>query len=79
MKQRATNRILSASTVRRNGGVAAHSRPVTELTLTPEERATLADPDWVTEDEEDLILTHREEGKPTVPLDEVRKYFEKDR
>ena len=75
MKQKAPARTPAAGASRRNGNLAIQSRPVAELHLTAKERATLADSDRVTEDEEDLILAGREEGKPTVPLDEVRKYF----
>lgn len=40
--------------------------------LTPAERATLNDPNFITEDEADLILSDRaaKEG-PAIPLDEV--------
>jgi hypothetical protein len=39
--------------------------------LTPAERATLKDPDFITEDEADLIVCDRRSGEPTFPLDEV--------
>jgi len=41
--------------------------------LTTAERATLKDPDFITEDEADLILCDRRDNEPTVPLDEVLK------
>jgi hypothetical protein len=42
--------------------------------LTPAERLTLKDPDFITEDEADLIMSDRAlaEG-PTIPLDVVLK------
>jgi hypothetical protein len=39
--------------------------------LTPAERATLADPDFITEDEADLIVCDRRDDEPTYSLDEV--------
>jgi len=39
--------------------------------LSPAERKTLADPDFITEDEADLIVCDRRDGEPTVSLDEV--------
>jgi hypothetical protein len=41
--------------------------------LTPAERKTLADPDFITEDEADLIVHDRRMKEPTVSLDEVLK------
>jgi hypothetical protein len=44
--------------------------------LTPAERATLSDPDFITEDEADIIVCDRrtkEEGDRGVPLDTVLK------
>lgn len=41
--------------------------------LTSAERATLKDPDFITEDEADLIMCDRRNVEPTVPLDEVLK------
>jgi hypothetical protein len=41
--------------------------------LTSAERATLNDPDFISEDEADLIICGRRDGEPTVPLDEVLK------
>jgi hypothetical protein len=39
--------------------------------LTPAERRTLKDPNFITEDEADLIVCDRREGEPTVSLDQV--------
>ncbi len=49
---------------------------VERTNITPEERKLLADPDWVTEDEADIIIGLRRErsGKP-VPFDEVAKRY----
>jgi hypothetical protein len=41
--------------------------------LTPAERATLKDPDFITEDEADLIISDRRDNEPTSPLDDVLK------
>jgi len=41
--------------------------------LTPAERARLKDPDFITEDEADLIICDRRDNEPTFPLDEVLK------
>ena len=35
--------------------------PASEVTLTPEERALLADADWITEDDADIIICERRE------------------
>ena len=43
--------------------------------LTPAERATLQDPDFITEDEADLIVVDRRRGEPTVPVEEVFAEF----
>ena len=41
--------------------------------LSAAERKTLADPDFITEDEADLIVCYRRHNEPTIPLDEVLK------
>jgi hypothetical protein len=41
--------------------------------LTPAERATLEDPDFITEDEADLIICGRRASDPTFALDAVLK------
>ncbi|HEX5430831.1 MAG TPA: hypothetical protein VFW83_02595 [Bryobacteraceae bacterium] len=54
----------------------AGARPSSDFDLTKEERAILADPDWVTEDEEDIIIGERilaGEGDRPIPLEEVLK------
>ena len=51
----------------------AAARPSSEFKLTRQERAILADPDWVTGDEADIIYCMRHEREPTVPLEEVAK------
>ena len=47
--------------------------PVGETNLTPQERALLPDPDWVTEDDADAIISMRRLRRPgrTYTLDEV--------
>jgi hypothetical protein len=39
--------------------------------LTPAERASLEEPDFITEDEADIIVSNRRINEPTVSLDEV--------
>jgi len=39
--------------------------------LTPAERASLQEPDFITEDEADIIVSNRRIDEPTVSLDEV--------
>jgi hypothetical protein len=45
--------------------------------LTTEERGLLADPDWITEDEADDIISLRESrsGGKRIPLDDVLKRY----
>ena len=65
---------------RRNPELAVrHARPAREgipadqTNLTAKERALLSDPDWVTEDDADVIISLRRLGRPgrTYTLDEV--------
>ena len=70
------NTVVKAPTVaratrRKPPKVAA--RPSSSLSLTRKERAILADADWVTEDEADVIYSMRHEHEPTIPLEEVAK------
>ena len=76
MKRKAPNTAYVAGGVRRNGVVAC---PAAELNLSSEETAMLADPEWVTEDEADGILSKRSEHEPTIPLSEVLKHRGVDR
>lgn len=39
--------------------------------LTPAERASLKDPDFITEDEADLIVCDRRAGEKTYPAEQV--------
>jgi hypothetical protein len=54
---------------------AAHGKgiPADRFNLTDEERAMLADPDWVTEDDADAIISKRREREPgkNVRLEDV--------
>jgi hypothetical protein len=45
--------------------------------LTPAERALLKDPDFITEDEADLIICDRrdKEDGPSIPLEQILKEF----
>jgi hypothetical protein len=61
---------------RRNPAPATDLRrgiPVSETNLTRQERALLPDPDWVTEDDADAIISMRRLRRPrrTYTLDEV--------
>ncbi|MDP2997255.1 MAG: hypothetical protein Q8N47_07195 [Bryobacterales bacterium] len=61
---------------RRNPAPAADLRqglPVSKTNLTQQERALLPDPDWVTEDDADAIISMRRLRRPgrTYTLDEV--------
>jgi hypothetical protein len=49
--------------------------PVAQTNLTPEERALLADPNFVTEDEADVIISERRDrrGGRMISLQEARK------
>jgi hypothetical protein len=39
--------------------------------LTPAERLQLASPDFITEDEADIIVCNRRSDEPTIPADQV--------
>jgi hypothetical protein len=43
--------------------------------LSPAERATLADPNFITEDEADLIISDRRSDEETFPAEEVLAEF----
>jgi hypothetical protein len=43
--------------------------------LTPTERASLKDPDFITEDEADLIVCYRRSNEGTVPAENVLAEF----
>jgi hypothetical protein len=45
--------------------------------LTPAERASLKDPDFITEDEADLIICDRRdrEDGPSIPLEQILREF----
>lgn len=49
----------------------AERRPSSEFKLTAKERALLKDPEWMTEDEADLIIAMRRqaEGGRSIPLE----------
>lgn len=68
---------------RRNPELAVrHARPMREgvpadqTNLTPQERALLPDPDWVTEDDADVIISlRRERTEKPIPLERVLKRY----
>jgi hypothetical protein len=45
--------------------------PADRLNLTDQERASLPDPNWVTEDDADAIVARRRQKEPTVSFEEV--------
>lgn len=57
----------------RQAAVAREGIPAGQTNLTAEERALLSDPDWVTEDDADTIISLRRLRRPgrTYTLDEV--------
>jgi hypothetical protein len=63
-----------AQPIQRNRTKRADARPTSELNLTKEEIAMLPDPDWVTEDDADAIMSLRSirEGG-AIPLEDVLK------
>lgn len=50
--------------------VAPQGIPASRFNLTPQERALLPDPDWVTEDDADAIISLRREREPSVSLEQ---------
>jgi hypothetical protein len=74
MKQaKAATRIADVRSPVRAARTRTTARPSSEFQLSSRERAILADTDWVTEDEADVIFCMRQEHEPTIPLDEVAK------
>ncbi len=74
MKKRNTAPARETGALRRNVSTApAQARPSSEFKLTAKERALLKDPEWMTEDEADLILGMRSEaeGGENIPFEEV--------
>jgi hypothetical protein len=48
------------------------ARPSSDFKLTPKERKLLADPDWMTEDEADLIISLRRQAEGGyIPIEEA--------
>jgi hypothetical protein len=43
--------------------------------LTPAERATLLDPEFITEDEADIIVAGRRMKEPDIPIEEIFAEF----
>jgi hypothetical protein len=61
-------------TLRRTALTRADARPTSELNLTKEEIAMLPDPNWVTEDDADAIMSLRSEREGgAIPLEDVLK------
>lgn len=73
MKKRKTARTVAAGALRRKVSTApADARPSSEFKLTTKERALLQNPEWMTEDEADLIIAMRTEAEGgEVPLEDV--------
>ena len=53
--------------------VPAKRRAATEFTLTLKERAMLADPNWLSEDDADAIVCARRANEPAIPLRKILK------
>jgi hypothetical protein len=73
MKKRKTAPVEVTGAPRRSASVThAEARPSSQFKLTAKERALLKDPDWMTEDEADLILAMRSEaeGGKNIPFEE---------
>ena len=62
-----------SGTIRRNvTTVPAEARPSAGFVLTPDEIALLADPNWISEDEADVIIGNRRERTETpIPLEKA--------
>jgi len=65
------------------GCVTLSAREMREMiaALSPAERASLKDPNFITEDEADLIMSDRAMKKdgPSIPLAEILKEFDRPR
>ena len=73
MKRKAPNTARVAGEIRRNV-TTLPARPASDFTLTPEEIRMLPDPQWVTEEDADVIVsTRREAGETPIPWRKVRK------
>ncbi len=73
MKKRNTAPARETGALRRSVSTApAEARPSSEFRLTAKERALLKDPEWMTEDEADLIISLRCEAEGEYyPAEEV--------
>ena len=73
MKRKTLTRARSRGVVCRNGiPPPLPPKRSSELNLTPQEIALLPDPNWVTEDEADLIIClRREKEGGSIPVEEV--------
>jgi hypothetical protein len=70
-KRRTPSKHAAAGVTHRNGSTIP-ARPASELKLTKAEIALLEDPDWVTEDEADVIHCKRAEAsQEVIPLEKV--------
>ena len=68
MKRKAPAKAHLSGEVRRNSA-SVPARPATDFVLSPEERALLPDPEWVTEDDADAIIgRRREQTEDAIPL-----------
>lgn len=70
---KAAPRVSTAARAVRRRTPTPAARPSSQFRLTRKERAILADPDWVTEDEADVIYCMRREHEPTASLEQVAK------
>jgi hypothetical protein len=74
-KRKTSSKRVATGPVQHNGA-AIPARPASELNLTRAEIALLEDPDWVTEDEADIIVSARREAEgDEIPIDDVLRRF----
>lgn len=72
--QKARSKGVRGATSRAASRFEKHRLPSRLVDLTPAERRLLKDPDWIDEDESDLLLAMRretEEGDKAVPFEQV--------
>jgi hypothetical protein len=61
-----------SQTPRKDSETGVNARPSSEFDLTPGERKLLADPDWITEDEADVIIAERRlRTDEMIPLEKI--------
>jgi len=60
----------------RHAAAVREGIPASRFNLTPQERALLPDPDWVSENDADVIISlRRERTEKPIPLERVLKRY----